>query len=1284
MGTREVYYLNAIRTRTHLALFEKSNRYDAKGVSPSTFSKNTSPNPPYPSTDYYNTGVYDNNSSQSLKLNHIYILNASDEGFVTASSGSSTAFTPVGQRAFPCTDCELAGNVLDSTDVEAVGRSALEAKAIKVIDFNYDYSLCSSTTNSYDINNFSVLQGKLTLLSVLTRGKKGVSLVPPIQFGYDLTGTDIQSQSGVSLASYGGYFTTTSANFNVGDLLMLSGTPSTYLGVITSSSFSGGIWTYNMLNGKYTGGPITATIYKTKNPPYQKDFNDMWGMYKSDYLFHGSGNDNVNRATTLPSSGGVDAWSLRTITTPLGGVIKINYESDQIANTVLSANLPYPINSIALDGPIVNGNITNIKFALSFFPGTPVGLALSSGFTGNILLQLSYTSPSGTAARNFPINSNTYTVNSIDVNGTIHATLGTPILQVVPNPPNHTFDLTFGNFWTGNLSILTGTPPFGGGVRVKNITAFSDDNTQYITNYAYTIPSTNNPSGVTSMSPAILDCFDISALTNLDNFGTLYSGMNLHLTLAYKRTLFQNAGSLFSLAREVPPPGVIYQYVTVSNQILNPDESSVRSIEGSTRYEFQVFNSNMISITDVTARPGAVSNSYGTMFTRNMALMKYTGAIGLLNRVTVFDPAGNKLSETTNHYLHDGLINVSDGTFMSQYKPLLTQYNNQGYFQERYSEVKEVTNQTNSADNGVKASLYAREEYPCISTGQTVIDYVNGTKKTTSNLAYDFYSGAVTKTIETDIYGNSFLIQKVPAYQVSQYSSMGLRFGSSTNKNMLTQLAETYKWVTDGNANKLGLISAEVTTWNDNAQQLDVDGSYYPENQYQDVWRQQSTYSWMYNQQNANGLTPVASFNDFNFANPSSSDISWKKTTSVTLYDVYSRALETSDINNNAGATKFNYGNKKVILSGGPAKYYEIAYSGAEDIGINQIGSNFIQIGDGVLSSGSGVAHTGTQSLLLGAAGKKGFIYSVSTNQLVAGRNYQASVWVKPTTGTVSDVKLYYDINGTIKANSISSGTSTKTANGWTLINIVINGSDITVGNTLNVWCRNDNATLQAYVDDIRFQPVNSSTKAFVYDPFSGELTYILDNSNIYTNYQYDAAGNLSAIIKEKLGVGAYQAAAFQNNFSGTKYLNDAINQSYTKNNCGVGNTPSSQNVTVAAGAFISWLSKNDANNQANSYAQDIANSQGSCTTTISVQNDLTEYVIVKIYSGATVIYTSNFSNGTSTITIPTGTYNVEVILQNNTPTHNINLSTAYTTTTSDVTYTNQFISGTGINIHAY
>src|SRR5262249_1096993 len=141
----------------------------------------------------------------------------------------------------------------------------------------------------------------------------------------------------------------------------------------------------------------------------------------------------------------------------------------------------------------------------------------------------------------------------------------------------------------------------------------------------------------------------------------------------------------------------------------------------------------------------------------SLALKKFTGSIGNVKKVTKYDANGRKLSETINNYLHDGLENLPGSDFMAQYKTRLSQYNYQGYLQEYTTEVNRFQN--TDYDDGVKATLSGREEYPCIQTGQTVVDYVKGTTTTTENLAFDFYSGAVTKKIETDTYGNRFMTE---------------------------------------------------------------------------------------------------------------------------------------------------------------------------------------------------------------------------------------------------------------------------------------------------------------------------------------------------------------------------------------------------------------------------------------------------------------------------------------------------------------------------------------------
>jgi YD repeat-containing protein len=130
---------------------------------------------------------------------------------------------------------------------------------------------------------------------------------------------------------------------------------------------------------------------------------------------------------------------------------------------------------------------------------------------------------------------------------------------------------------------------------------------------------------------------------------------------------------------------------------------------------------------------------------------------------------------------------------------------------------------------------------------------------------------------------------------------------------------------------------------------------------------------------------------------------------------------------------------------------------------------------------------------------------------------------------------------------------------------------------------------------------LNAATTAYVYDPFSGELTHILDNSNLYTRFEYDAAGRLVRTYKEKLNTGSFANGEFKTNqylynYSATKYTNDALNVSLQKNNCPVGWGPSTyQSISIPGGTYTSFISKADANATANIFAQDYANTHDVC-----------------------------------------------------------------------------------------
>jgi YD repeat-containing protein len=216
---------------------------------------------------------------------------------------------------------------------------------------------------------------------------------------------------------------------------------------------------------------------------------------------------------------------------------------------------------------------------------------------------------------------------------------------------------------------------------------------------------------------------------------------------------------------------------------------------------------------------------------------------------------------------------------------------------------------------------------------------------------------------------------------------------------------------------------------------------------------------------------------------------------------------------------------------------------------------------------------------------------------------------------------------------------------------------DITAGATINIGCRNDHGSAEAYVDDFRFQPLNATTSAYVYDAFSGELSHILDNSNLYTRFEYDGAGRLTATYREKLGVGEYKTNEYQQNFSTTKFISAPIdNETYGRIGCPTGYNGSTSSITVPEGRFVSFISQADANAQADAYAQSEANRLGTCTPAgnIQLRNNIAadaEYYSdallnkVDFIQGSTVVYTFSWPSGADTreaftyVSVAPGTY---------------------------------------------
>lgn len=1145
-GIKELYYLDAIRTATHTAFFVKDIRNDAKGsirylrniqYEKENISGGSKVGGYLPKSatcvclkgdfdpGYSDVGSlnYFARPASALKLSKVLLFDnrdlpttvPKDQGSQFAVSNSYN-WTVQYDNAFGADQCDfspftdnlhLYQNSLDVYD-EAMYLAPILNKALRVIDLETDYSLSPETPNSYDPALVQAatpsgnaadypLTGKLTLKQLKFRGKGGADIMPPMDFNYDLETPS--SGSGVITQETGERkysFTLSNSDFEAGDLIQAQGVYAVIVNIDNMGKHTIRVVGKNMPSV----GSVTYNWQTTKNPPYNKDLYDIWNHYKSDFITYYA-NENLQRLPSIISSKSTDVWSLRSVDTSLGSTIKIEYESDSYAESVFLKNFSLPLSMIVEQDPnipappdetpnpvvFMRANInqeTDINLSKYYSVGQEVDLI---GLYGNC------TTPQGGSTTCSYIPFYYGTVESV---GATTMKIRTSIIDNVNN-----------RYYGGQLYFGSSILNPGGGLRVKSVGVVDDlINKANYTEYEYL-------NGVTSYEPVKMNQYNINTTDQLAQAEFAYQ-VNLPIS------------NLVSLGNYIPAPGVMYETVRVKERVVTEGEEVW--VPNYSEYQFHVFSSDMVTIVRSPLNINSVSDhdyfpgiTVNQLQSRNVTIKDYTTALGSLKRISLFDGNGNLMSETINNYLFDA----------ASYDTKLAEYGNQGVVEETFAEAfyaRRYHLTFGELDKfNINGMVTKKEEYPSIQTGQTNINYKTGITTTSSNLGFDFYSGQVTKTLSTDGFGNAYLTQTIPAYR--NYAEMGQ--GANGGKNMLTQDAggSVFKVDPVNVTNKLGLVSANVQTWS-----KDLPVTVFANQSTQKIYRKQATYSWKGDNMalQPDGLYPTASFVAFDgWSDGSPTSNQWQKNGEITLYDPNSHALEARDINGNYAATKMSNQYDKVFASAANASYQEFTYTGAEDTpdALNGFYGGGTKIKDGVEvfridANDKTTVHTGNKAIRLASAGLKAFEYSLSG---AANRTYRASVWTNHADG-----KIKYSVNGVVQTstgNFYNGGIvlSSKVAGNWKLVNL-----DIPVGSvpaTLVIWCETTAAACN--FDDFRVHPVDGPMTSYVYNQW-GELSHILDNQNLYTEFQYDEAGRLVRTFKETI---------HQNGFWGPNYGDQGI-----------------------------------------------------------------------------------------------------------------------------------------------
>ncbi|MFN5169087.1 MAG: RHS repeat domain-containing protein [Cyclobacteriaceae bacterium] len=867
--------------------------------------------------------------------------------------------------------------------------------------------------------------------------------------------------------------------------------------------------------------PIAGSINwtTTKNPPFQSGWFDMWGHYKPD--FEPNIADDISRVTTAISAPSADVWSLRSIRNSYGSTIRIEYEPDSYSKNVFQKAHSFVVKSIIQlscqqsdsDNPRGPGqdpddidrnppvgipeNI-NCTYRLGVHnEGVDLRELFQSGELVDCILPYKYG-----YVDEF---TNQYRVVVDDASLVSVTNVGEDFIEgtVGVKPNSYLYGATIQYYFNKNFA-------FRGGYRVKSIEV-EDNLEQRSSRTSYDYNYGGLSSGVTSFEP---DVFDKVMLLQAD------ADIEKH---AVSR-MGQITDAVLRFARELPSPGVMYQYVTVSETANNggvPSDFGSRSL-----YEFRVPTSNMVFsqeafFSDAYSNPPYQGITYQALRRRNVEIHNFTAGIGKLKRLVLLDQHGAKLSETTYGYLHDlvDFDQTSQVQIANDYGGLLQQFNDQGIVHETIWDARFVR-RDNSEIFDLFGIVGKRISYPAVPISEKSINHKTGVVTENQNLSFDFYSGAVTRRLLSDGLGRFYVQEMLPAYR--KYPGMGL--APLGGKNMLTQEAQstTYKVVSATNLTPTEVVSSSVQTWSDQVSVF-ASGSLGTTGTQSGIWRKKSNYVFIGNSEQAmssSGLIPVSSFTNFNAWTGGDPGSQWQRTSEITLYDPNSHAIEAKDINDNFAATKFTADNAQVIASAANARYNEFAYSGAEEQPNAQA-----QFGGGV-SAGQGMVvsekkHTGSNSLKIAPA-NKGFNTIVLTK---SGRGFiQASTWIHE--GNANGAQLYFQVDEVVGFGQVIEPhptfvpvnlSSLQKAGEWYLVNLDVPIPEVNPAKEyrVEVGVRN-NGSASIFVDDFRVHPLTGPMTSYVYNSF-GELSHILDANNLFTEFRYDAMGRLTQTYRESL-----------------------------------------------------------------------------------------------------------------------------------------------------------------------
>lgn len=1071
-GRKQVYYLDAVRTRTHTAYFVKSLRKDAISKKVEQFNiKATS------------VGSYNVLNNAKLFQSAYIDCNCKPESpelyNIPTTDGNGSLDKYMGRREnYYYKDFPQNYSLKLDKVILVKNSSGLVINKNQGVDLTpIKKAFYAKTTRIFNITNAVFREyGNLNAYTTdFLNGRHTVSYNPlqEIQINNSANVIDINDVSALNITDYAEKIIEFQHDSNYG--LMPNS--------INSSATSKGKLTLNGVNFLGKKGvsyiPGYQFNYHLKSTAYNSSNEDGWGYHK-----------------TLPA-----AWSLNEIVTPTGAKIGFEYESDdysgvasfssRLFNQGLSffitknqstneLNFTVTKNTDATDNVIEDFNDfndyfkINEKIALDFFVcrrskyGTFCDKREAKLDIDNVMGEVTAVTTNSVAFK-LPYSSATWNFQD-QGDGWIL---------------NRSFSLTSVKHANGtNDGVIMRNAGY------KRCYSWRDDVCQYSNddiNFYYRLASTATPSkgkngGIRVKTVSV---YQNSLLENKQSFYyNLFDFNKDPLHPSYKSsgvTSFapQKHPVIIPYVSELPMPLVMYKNVSVenygkSNELLSKTAYSFETLDN------YAYNSEFLySLGDkLTIKQLQDEVTLPNVFFKKQEIKNKLNYLGRILSIKNYNKFNQILGVKKFNYKTStdtqGELGVKEESFTSRVQKSIPNITG-GYHY--------IVNSTNKVQ-------YSSE----LESSET---QQNGISSKMSIKKLDFLTGDV---IESEIVNsNGVLFKSVikPAY--TKYSQMGSKVDNITYRNMLTQTAASYSYIKD--AGDWKVTGVGITTWNNEWSYQDLNGVLTSPGVDKDkIWRNHKSYVWN-GSKDSNGI--FLSYNDVNGNDDDfvwgvgqlQTNSKWKQISEVTLYDNYSMPLEMKDINGNKVATKMDVFNEKIQATGNAA-YNEMYYSGAEESIFGYYVGQEIRI-EGAATTPA-YAHTGKKSVETTNNSKFGVVMH---NGHRPGK-YKISVWAHKNNYLKARLRWFNNDAG----NTFEFNGEKYFAGDWVLLTHYTD--EHFMNNTAAFWYVNSIDATTVYFDDLMIRPIASSITGYVYNEHD-ELTYIIGNNGLATKYEYDAGGRL-------------------------------------------------------------------------------------------------------------------------------------------------------------------------------